>query len=89
MTMDMDEEAVRFNAMEFDATSNELFDSPWSTRVLGGELSHEYGTASDQTDYNAFWESFDREWTPWVRGVICKALSFHGITLSNINRRKS
>ncbi|MGJ3558910.1 hypothetical protein ACR6C2_07990 [Streptomyces sp. INA 01156] len=71
--------------------SDEIFEGPWTTRVLAYQLAGQFSPMADHPKRKQFLHEYEElpDWGGWVRGNICRALAAEGVTLSTINRRKS
>ncbi|WP_019061719.1 hypothetical protein [Streptomyces prunicolor] len=75
---------------EDDETFQELFEGPWSTPTLAYELASTFSPNRDHPKVRQFLAEYKSDgWGGWVRGNICRALAAEGVTLRDINRRKS
>lgn len=81
--------AHEYNTRDFTANANALFDSDYSTTVLAHTLAEAISIRSNDPRRVAFLTEYGTGNSPWVRGVICKALDDAGETVSRINRRRA
>ena len=71
------------------AVSQDLFASGYSTRDLAYVLADEISIYANNPERVAFLEEFNSNLSAWVRGTICRALADKGITVREINFRRS
>ncbi|MET8609781.1 hypothetical protein [Streptomyces misionensis] len=73
-----------------DTVSTELFESGWPTPTLAMVLASEFSVMADNPKRRQFLAEYHSEYRGgWVRGNICRALAAHGVTLADVNFRKS
>jgi hypothetical protein len=72
------------------AVSQDLFASPYTTRVLAYVLADEISIRADDPARVAFLDEYKAgPILGWVRGAICRALASKGVDVRTIDRRKS